>query len=829
MVILREIIEGIFGAALFINALLFVPQSVRIIKEKSAKGVSLTTFLGLLLIQVAIILHAIIVGDNLLFWGYVASILTTGSVVILILIYRKKISPNSDDLNLADVIAQLPGHVYWKDRNLKFIGSNTNNWKDFGLQSLDDYIGKTDRDLFSKEEADQVRKTDENIVRTEQPVIVEEWLTKSDGNQALYLSHKKPLRNKNGEVVGILGTSIDITSSKRKTLDELAILENIIAVMPGNVYWMDRDGVYLGCNDNEAKAVGLKSRRDIVGKRNIDISGFVIPEVLDPINEEVIAKGQTIVAEEPAALIDGTQAVFLSTKTPMYDSQGEVVGLVGISVDITDQKKREQLQFETEMQKELLAVQEQNKKIIDQFVHDVQSPVSGAMMMLAQCNELPEDKRVPLRRAVMRVGEMSRHLLSQYKQPTTDIDIAEEAAEPVLVAVTLMELLAEKKFEYKAQPVDFKKELSNYFAVIQIAPNTFKRALSNLINNAVDAVDQAGSVTVKLTVVDQKVNVTVSDNGKGMPAKLVEKIMNDIEVTEGKADGHGLGLSQVRDMLKRHNGTLKINSTRGKGTEMILSFAQAKAPAWLCGDIMLGTEDIIVVLDDEPAIKTAWQMHFAPTLKAHSNIKIHYFEQGSEALDFVNGLDAQAKARVLLLTDYELLNQDINGIDVIAQCKIDRSVLVTSHYANSEIQAEVMGLNALLLPKFLAEHVPLRVREVQASNQLKQVDFVVVDDDEEFARLMVDSLFRGRKVDLFHSPKLFLEQIDQYPQTTAICLDNRMGRVSGIEVAETLHQKGYQQLYLLSGDSFEPGELPDYITPLCKVDLEQIKQTLGLE
>jgi MtN3 and saliva related transmembrane protein len=89
MSILKDTIEFIFSIALFINALLFIPQAFRIIKERSAAGVSLVTFGGFLLIQLTVVLHAIIEADELLLFGYLFSMLTCGAVVILTLIYRK--------------------------------------------------------------------------------------------------------------------------------------------------------------------------------------------------------------------------------------------------------------------------------------------------------------------------------------------------------------------------------------------------------------------------------------------------------------------------------------------------------------------------------------------------------------------------------------------------------------------------------------------------------------------------------------------------------------------------------------------------------------------
>ena len=129
------------------------------------------------------------------------------------------------------------------------------------------------------------------------------------------LSDKVPLKNKNNHTIGILGVSVDITNAKQEITDKLEMLENILAMVPGTLYWMDKEGYYLGCNDNQAEVIGLNSRKEILGKRNIDMPGFLISEILDPINKEVMEQGKTILLEEPAILKDGTRAIFLSSKT----------------------------------------------------------------------------------------------------------------------------------------------------------------------------------------------------------------------------------------------------------------------------------------------------------------------------------------------------------------------------------------------------------------------------------------------------------------------------------------------------------------------------------
>lgn len=85
-----HVIEISFSVAMFINALLFVPQAIKIFKEKNAKSVSLLTFIGFLVIQLATVFHGIFRHDYILVVGYLLSMLSCGSVVALILFYNKR-------------------------------------------------------------------------------------------------------------------------------------------------------------------------------------------------------------------------------------------------------------------------------------------------------------------------------------------------------------------------------------------------------------------------------------------------------------------------------------------------------------------------------------------------------------------------------------------------------------------------------------------------------------------------------------------------------------------------------------------------------------------
>lgn len=116
------------------------------------------------------------------------------------------------------IIEKLPGNVWWKDVNLVYLGCNDRVLKVLGLSSRRDFIGKTDRDLWEKNIANKLKKADLHILTTGETINLEEVILQKDGKRAVMLTNKSPLYNDKGGIVGIIGTSTDI--SKRKEMEE---------------------------------------------------------------------------------------------------------------------------------------------------------------------------------------------------------------------------------------------------------------------------------------------------------------------------------------------------------------------------------------------------------------------------------------------------------------------------------------------------------------------------------------------------------------------------------------------------------------------------------
>jgi signal transduction histidine kinase len=114
---------------------------------------------------------------------------------------------------------------------------------------------------------------------------------------------------------------------------------------------------------------------------------------------------------------------------------------------------------------------------------------------------------------------------------------------------------------------------------INIIPQDIGRVLLNLFNNAFYAVNEQknqSSVSYQPTVFvctqkcDGKVQITVRDNGNGIPQKIIDKIFQPFFTTKPTGEGTGLGLSLSYDIIKAHGGEIKVESKEGEGSEFVI-------------------------------------------------------------------------------------------------------------------------------------------------------------------------------------------------------------------------------------------------------------------
>ena len=283
------------------------------------------------------------------------------------------------------ILNELPGFVYWKNKESVYMGCNQNLATLVGYNSPSEIIGKTDFDLSWKETAPELRKNDLVTMKMGKPHQAEETGKLGDGTMITYITNKVPLYDKDTDkIIGILGASLDIspqkqtekslTIAKNLALEQSEIkiemlaeiytditgqtapaninwpdhiqnirdyFEHIISKMPGLVFWKDNNGIYRGCNDVLVELHGLKSRKDLIGKS--DYSLFSKEEARQLIENDNKVKKSRIKTtfEEAVHFHNNESTVFMTHKVPLFDENQEPNGILGISLDITQRKKTE--------------------------------------------------------------------------------------------------------------------------------------------------------------------------------------------------------------------------------------------------------------------------------------------------------------------------------------------------------------------------------------------------------------------------------------------------------------------------------------------------------
>jgi PAS domain S-box-containing protein len=624
-------------------------------------------------------------------------------------------------LKLEDLANATPVPCYWMDLNHVVLGANTSALEDFGSSdSPEKLIGQKLDHIYPQAMAAELVENQRQTIEKKTAVTIQASI------KSIKWPHYKitltPLQDEAGNTIGIyavctntgaeghLGQNITNNQVQQQEYKGarasiLKQLEEMAEDIPAAFFWTDLNHIFLGVNSVGLKEVGISDCPEkIIGGTMYDVYPKAVADELTSNHQQVIATGKTLRKEEVIRnFTTGKLQHYKVNHTPLRDDEGNIIGLYGVSINITAEK-------EAKLRK---AAQEARfSQIISQAVHDIRSPLASMMMVVKASSDLPIATRLVLKDAASSIDDIAENLLQNW-QAVGDAEIIDEEKQtaPTLVSLLAMQVIAAKRFQFQSSSVRFKLVIdeNSYFSCIRVNASRFKRTLSNLINNAVASYeDQTGEVVLTLATKANQVFISIQDQGKGIKPDVLEKIRQGTQVTHGKANGQGIGLTQVRDTLALYQGKLTIDSALGKGTEVQLRFARDKLAPWLADNITINAEDTLVVLDDEPSMHQAWRQYFKQS-DSYQHFRDHslHFTQGQQAVDYINS--AADKDKLVLLTDYELLKQPLNGVDVIKRTGLKRVIVVTSHYDDKQLRDYILNKNIKILPKQLAWQVPIQL------------------------------------------------------------------------------------------------------------------------
>lgn len=365
----------------------------------------------------------------------------------------------------------------------------------------------------------------------------------------------------------------------------IAELLSVVDNLPTSIYWKDREGFYHGRNKKSAESDSKHgvAYREVVGKSDFDLFE---PEVARQFSENdkiVLETGQEIQHEEEAFLSTGEKCVHLSIKRPWRDKNGEVIGVIGNTFDITYLKKIER---ELRLAKEQAEIADRLKtQFIRDMEHDIRTPLSGiiglAEILASQLND-PTQKEylADIRKCGEELMEYSDRILDFAKREAKEYKIIESD-------IHIRELI-NKLISLEKPPAEYKK-LNVEVQIDEAVPlilwgdkDRLYRVLLNLISNAIKFTQQGGiSIRVKASpIVNERLtlNFEVEDSGVGIPEEqsglIFDKFFRQHASNNGRFKGIGLGLYLVKKFVTQMQGEISVYSRLNHGTKftVILPF-----------------------------------------------------------------------------------------------------------------------------------------------------------------------------------------------------------------------------------------------------------------
>ncbi len=477
------------------------------------------------------------------------------------------------------LMANTPDLVYFKDADHGLIMASQ-AYANAVNRDEEDLVGKTAADLWPSE-AEEIMADERRVLAGEPMIRKERRATTAHGEERWYLLTKVPIYQ-NGAVIGFFAIDKDITERKR-TEEHLAFQSMLLDQIQDMVTATDLDGHITYVNEAECRAFG-KPVKELIGKSVVHYGedperGATQQEIIDI----TLAKGRWR-GEVVNVVADGRKIILDSRVQLIRDEQGEPVGMLGVSTDITERKVMER---QLRQQERLAAVGQLASGIAHDFRNLLTTIILYAELSLRK-DDLPSDLVENLR-TIAGEAEKATDLVQQILDFSSSAMIERQPLDMKPFVEDILAILERTLPE----TINITLETKTGPYVVKADPGRLQQALTNLATNARDAMPGGGELRLTLSCLQLSpgeapemtntpahaspshpkdteggswVRLTVSDTGTGMTERVQQHLFEPFFTTKDVGQGTGLGLAQVYGIIRQHGGAIDVETEPGEGT-----------------------------------------------------------------------------------------------------------------------------------------------------------------------------------------------------------------------------------------------------------------------
>ena len=476
------------------------------------------------------------------------------------------------------LIDSIPDPIYMKDSRGLYLGCNAAYARFVGADP-EKIPGRSTSDLMPPERAKQVHMEDLRVLANGAPMETEGWVSSAEGHDVYHSTVKMPYLDSSAGSTGMIALCRDLT--KRIEMEqEMRRLAVAVEQSTESIMIVGVDGTILYVNHAFETTSGYASD-EVVGQGPDLLKSGRHDDAFFEDMWNTIASGETWSGELTNKKKDGTLYVEEAVIYPIRNEGGKPTNYVCISRDITQER---------EIEKHLRQQQKMNAigELAGGVSHDFNNILTAILGYVALCmNNVEEDSKLygylkEIVKAGDRATKLVRQILTFSRQEEQEFHSLE--LQPIIE-----DSLSMVKTTMKGN-LTLKEKIDPACGPIMGDATQMQQVIVNLCTNAVHALgkDEPGTLSVSLRQVellghkadDQAVDlapglyacITVRDTGSGMPPEVMDRIFEPYFTTKKKEEGTGFGLSIVHGIVRKHRGSITVESEEGNGTTFTLYF-----------------------------------------------------------------------------------------------------------------------------------------------------------------------------------------------------------------------------------------------------------------
>ncbi len=464
------------------------------------------------------------------------------------------------------VLDTIPVEVFWKDLDLKFQGCNRLFLRDTGKERIEEFVGLDDYAMPWKDQAELYRSEDREVIRSGQAKVgLEHFHTLADGSRVWHLTTKIPLKNPKGEIIGVLGTTIDITTLKERE-EEIRALN---AELERRVEERTEDLLKANEELRNVLANLSKTQERLLQAEKLSVLGRLSAGIAHELNTPL------------GAILSSTHSFgqlmehFIEKELPYFCSLLEEDREFYLWVFKTIRSTPAFTHLLSEEEISLLTKQLREAGVYDpeeavELLEDLSPSISPYLDILVTALKDPHKREL-------------LHHISQSLNLFRSIQVIDLAAQKASSVVQALRRYLKSEPQLERGMVEVERDIETVLVLLQNRIKDGVRIVRryggvhawgssaqltqvwlNLINNALQAMNYQGELILETKQEGALVLVSVIDNGPGIPEEIKPFIFEPFFTTKKQGEGIGIGLEICRSIVREHGGSITFESSPGR-------------------------------------------------------------------------------------------------------------------------------------------------------------------------------------------------------------------------------------------------------------------------